>query len=245
MQVFSPAEIASVRKAGAVLRECLQYAASLAKPGVTTREIDLKAEAFIAERGGRPGFKGFRNYPSSLCISVNDECVHGLPGERMLKDGDIVSLDGGVMMDGLHTDACITVGVGNISAEATKLIRVTTEALAAGVAVVRAGARVGDISAAVQAVVEGGHCTVIKPLTGHGLGHTLHQFPDIPNHGRRGTGPVLVAGTVIAIEPITTLGNGGIRELDDGWTIVSHDGALTAHMEHTILVTEDGHEILA
>lgn len=245
MQVFTEAEIASVRKAGKILRDCLEYAATLAKPGVTTREIDLKAEQFILERGGKPGFKGYHNYPSSLCISVNEECVHGLPGDRVLKDGDLVSLDGGVMVDGLHTDACLTVIVGTASPDAERLLRVTTEALQAGINTVHAGSHVGDISEAVQKVVEGAGCTILKPLTGHGLGYTLHQFPDIPNYGKRGTGARLVAGTIIAIEPITCLGSGGIRELDDGWTIVTADGSLSAHMEHTILVTENGCEIIA
>jgi methionyl aminopeptidase len=245
MQVFTPAEADSLRRAGSILRECLRHVATLALPGVTTEALDAIAEEFILARGGKPGFKGYRNYPASLCISVNDECVHGMPGKRKLAEGDIVSLDGGVMIDGLHTDACLTVPVGHISMDARRLLDVTMEALKAGMAEVRPGNRIGDISAAVQHVVEDGGCTIIKPLTGHGLGRTLHQFPDIPNYGKRGSGPIIVEGTLLAIEPITSLGGERIRELDDGWTIATADGALSAHFEHTVLVTPDGCEVIA
>lgn len=243
--VFNQQEIQTFRKAGKILRECLEMLRDHVMPGITTGELDIIAERFIRERGGEPGFKGYNGYLYSTCISVNEECVHGLPGDRKLKDGDIVSLDCGVRLDGLNTDACITVGVGKISTEAQHLLDTTQSALEAAVEVIKPGVRVGDVSSAVQKVVEKAKCTVIRPLTGHGLGHHLHEFPDIPNHGRAGTGPVFPAGTVIAVEPIVSLGSNDIRETGDGWTLITDDGSLSCHFEHTILLTNNGCEVLA
>jgi methionyl aminopeptidase len=244
-QVFSPAEIESFRMGGKILCGCLEEVAKAVRPGITAIELDRIAEKYIRDRGGLPAFKGYNGFPGTLCLSFNEEAVHGIPGIRELKEGDILSLDGGVRYDDLVTDACITVPVGEVSADAKKLLRVTEEALKKAVGVIRAGCRVGDISHAVQTHVEGNGCFVLHALTGHGLGNSVHHFPDIPNHGRPGTGPVLPAGTVIAVEPITSLGTESIREKDDGWTIVTKDGSLSAHFEHTLLVTVDGCEIIA
>lgn len=228
------------------MRECLQEVAAAVKPGITTAELDRIAEEFIlGHPGARPGFKGYKGYPATLCTSVNDECVHGIPGHRVLKDGDIVSLDGGVVVDGLNTDACITVGVGTIPETLKTFLRVTEDALEKACSIVAPGCRVGDISHTVQKEVERKGYSCVRGLTGHGLGTHLHQFPDIPNTGRAGTGPILPAHTIIAIEPITSMGGDGIRDGEDGWTICTSDGSHSAHFEHTVLVTEGGFEILA
>ncbi|MDB4978712.1 MAG: methionine aminopeptidase [Candidatus Peribacteria bacterium] len=243
-QIFTPAEIESLRKGGKILHDCLQETARHVRPGISTGELDLIAEAYIRSHGASPAFKGYRGFPGSLCISVNDECVHGIPGPRLLKDGDIVSLDGGVVFDGLITDACITVGVGTISPATQKFLNSTKQALDEACRMMKPGIRVGDISHTVQTVVEkaGYHC--LRALTGHGLGNTLHQFPDVPNVGKAGTGPVVPVGTILAIEPITSMGTRDIREADDHWTLLSDDGSLTAHFEHTVLFVKNGYEIL-
>ena len=245
-QIFTPAEIDSVRRAGKVLAACLQHCASVVKPGMTTRELDAIAEEFILSHdGATPAFKGYRNYPATLCTSVNDECVHGLPGDRVLREGDIIGIDCGVKVDGFYTDACVTVGIGRIAPETQKFLDVSKAALDKAVSIVRPNLFVGDISAAIQEHVEGHGYTCVNGLTGHGLGKTLHQFPDIPNRGEKGSGPRLPAWTVIAIEPITSMGGPEIKDSTDGWTIATKDGSLSAHFEHTVLVSVNGHEILA
>lgn len=244
-QIFTAAEIASLRRGGKILRACLEHAAALVRPGISTGELDAAAEAYIRSQGAEPAFKGYRGFPATLCTSVNDETVHGLPGDRILEDGDIVSLDGGVLLDGLFTDACVTVGVGVISPEARRLLRATEQALADALTLVREGAHVGDISARIQETVEKAGFHPVQSLTGHGLGYKLHQFPDIPNFGKKGTGPVFPAGTIVAIEPIVAIGSPEIREKGDGWTICTEDGSLSAHFEHTVLVLPEGCEILA
>jgi methionyl aminopeptidase len=244
-QIFTPEEIASLRKGGKILRECLEKISVLVKPGVETRTLDLAAEEFIRSHGAQPGFKGYHGYPATLCTSVNEEAVHGIPDERALQEGDIVSLDCGVLYDGLYTDACVTVAVGKIPADVKRFLTVTEEALAAALAVVRPGARVGDISSAIQHTVENAGFQCVHSLTGHGLGRTLHQFPDIPNVGERGKGAVLPPHTLLAIEPITSMGEGVTRDEQDGWTISTRDGSRAAHVEHTVLTTESGHEIIA
>jgi methionyl aminopeptidase len=213
--------------------------------GVTTGELDALAEAFIRERGGEPAFKGYGGFPGTLCTSVNEECVHGLPGQRALEEGDIVSLDCGVRFEGLVTDACITVPVGTVSDDALHVMNVAQAALDRAVEVLKAGIHVGDLSHAIEQVVRAGGCKVIKPLTGHGLGESVHHYPDIPNHGKRGAGPVLPAGTVIAVEPIVALSDENVRQLADGWTLVTTNGSLCSHSEYTLLVTEQGCEIIA
>lgn len=243
--IYTKEEIASLRKSGAILRECLQYVHGLTRPGITTGELDQAAEAFIRERGGEPAFKGYHDYPATLCTSVNDQCVHAIPGDYTLEEGDIISLDGGVRFDGMITDACITVPVGAASGDAMRLLSVTDDALAAGIRQVRAGNRVGQISAAIQQVIETAGFSPVRALTGHGVGKAVHLYPDVPNAGKPGDGPVLPVHTVIAIEPIVAAGGGDAMEGEDGWTILTKDGSLCAHSEHTVLVTADGCEILA
>lgn len=245
MQIFSTAEIDSFRKGGKILRDCLAMLAPLAVPGISTGELDRIAEQFIRDHGAKPAFKGYNGYPATLCTSVNEECVHGIPGKRVLKDGDVISLDCGVLLDGLNTDACVSVGIGKISKEASHLLDVTKAALDAAVGMLRPGIRVGDLSSAIQKVVEDGGLKIIRPLTGHGLGADLHQFPDIPNHGRRGTGAIFPIGTVVAIEPIVAIKSTDIRQLPDRWTLVTEHGDLSSHSEHTLLLTEDGCEVIA
>ncbi len=245
-QIFSPAEVASFRRGGSILRGCLEAVSLAVRPGVTTASLDAIAEEYIrSHQGAEPAFKGFQGFPGTLCTSVNEECVHGIPGERELKDGDILSIDCGVRYDGLYTDACITVPVGTINADAKKILTVTAEALEQVLPILQAGVRVGDISSSIQQYAETNGCKALRALTGHGLGETLHQFPDIPNVGEAGKGPKLPANTVIAIEPILSLGSDQVIDADDGWTLAVKDGALSAHFEHTILITDDGHEVIA
>ena len=245
-KVFTGAEIDLFRKSGAILRGCLEYLAPKAVAGITTLELDRLSEEYIRSKGGLPAFKGYKGFEHTLCTSVNEEVVHGIPGKRVLQDGDIISLDCGVVYEGIITDACLSVGVGTISPEAAKLLEVTKKALDAGVAAVRGGGRTGDVSAAVQKVVQSGGFTCVSALTGHGLGYTVHQYPDVPNIGKAGTGAMLPVGTAIAIEPIVTAGtDDDLSRGDDGWTLSMKDGALSAHFEHTIVVTEKGCEVVA
>ncbi len=245
-QLFTADEIASLRKGGKILRDCLQETAKHVRPGITTRELDAIAEEFVlSHAGARPAFKGYRGFPATLCTSINEEAVHAIPSDRVLEDGDIVSLDGGVIFDDLYTDACLTVPVGTISSETQAFLAATEEALRLVVKMLHAGVRVGDISHTVQSFIEGKGYKCLRALTGHGLGKTLHQFPDVPNVGKAGTGAIIPAGTILAIEPITSMGSDEIREADDGWTLSTRDGALAAHFEHTLLINEAGCEILA
>lgn len=244
-QIFTPAEIESFRKGGAILRGCLDMLRPRVKSGLTTGEIDTWAEEYIRDHGGVPAFKGYHGFTGTLCTSVNEECVHGIPGERVLEDGDIISLDCGVIYDGLYTDACISVGVGSISKEAEHLLQATENALADAVAFLKAGIRVGDLSSLIQKSVEHEGFRPVRSLTGHGVGKTLHQFPDIPNLGKAGTGPVFPANTVVAVEPIVSVSADDVHTTDDGWTLITEDGSLSAHFEHTLLVLPDGCEIIA
>ena len=243
-QIFSTDEMKSLRKGGAILRACLKEVAGSVAVGITTKELDRIAEAFIRSHGGIPAFLGYHGYPASLCVSINEECVHGIPGERKVAEGDIVSLDCGVIFDALYTDACVSVLVGAVDPSVRKLAEVTERALEAACALVRPGVRIGDISACIQQTVEAEGFQCMRGLTGHGLGTNLHQFPDIPNLGEAGKGPVLPAHTLIAIEPITSIGTQQIRQEDDGWTICSADNSPSAHFEHTILVGDDRGEII-
>ncbi len=243
-QLFSEEQIISLRKGGKILHDALQHVAAIVQPGVTTAELDRRAETFIRDAGAKPAFKGYRGYPATLCTSVNDVCVHGIPGEAMLREGDIVALDCGVLFEGLYTDACITVPVGHIDAGAKNLLHATEEALYAGMRKVRAGTPTGDISSAIHETLVLHGFDAVRALTGHGLGTSLHQFPDIPNFGNPGSGPILPAGTIVAIEPISTAGSTEIREDEDGWTLRTEDGSLSAHFEHTVLVTDSGCEVL-
>ncbi|MBU0766535.1 type I methionyl aminopeptidase [Patescibacteria group bacterium] len=244
-QIFSEKEIESLKRGGKILRACLDLVESMVAEGVTTKELDDAAEKFILSEGGKPGFKGYRNFPATLCTSINEESVHGIPGDRALKGGDIISVDCGVIVDGLYTDACFTAYVGEISDEAQRLIKVTKQCLENVVALVKKGVRTGDISAIVQKTAEDAGFHPVRSLTGHGLGTTLHQFPDIPNVGEAGTGPKLPANTLIAVEPIISAGSDAVISGEDGWTLSIKDSALCAHFEHTLLVEEGRCRVIA
>lgn len=246
IQVLTPEEIISVRFGGGVLRSCLEHMATLVKPGVTTAYLDEKAEEFIRSHdGATPAFKGYQGFPSTLCTSVNEQCVHGIPSDRELAEGDIVSIDCGVLYHGLYTDACLTVPVGRISASTQKLLDTTKYALECAVKIIRKDTKVGDISSIIQRIVEEAGFHPVRSLTGHGLGRTLHQFPDIPNLGTPDTGAPLPVGALIAIEPIVSAGSDEITDSPDGWTLSIRDKALSAHFEHTILVGAEESEIIA
>jgi methionyl aminopeptidase len=242
----SPDEVAKIRVAGGIVAETIDTVLAAVEPGVSTADLDVVAEAFIREREATPSFKGYRGFPASICASLNEEVVHGIPSpKRILKEGDVLSLDFGAIWDGYHADSAVTVFVGEPpSAEAEKLVRVTEEALEAGISQIRPGGRLSDISHAVQQVVEGAGFSVVREYVGHGVGRSLHEDPQIPNYGLPGRGPELRPGLVVAIEPMVTMGDWKTRVLADDWTVVTADGSLAAHFEHTIAVTEDGREVL-
>jgi len=233
-----------MRRAGRIVAEALALLAERIRPGITTAELDALAHRFIVGHDATPSFKGYRGFPASLCVSINEEVVHGIPGQRVLREGDIVSLDVGAIYHGYHGDAAITVGVGKIGEEAQRLLEVTKGALAAGIAAARAGNRVGDISWAIQNYVESRGYGVVREYTGHGIGSQMHEDPQIPNFGQPRRGPLLRPGMTFALEPMVTIGDGRTRVLSDNWTVVTLDGQLSAHFEHTIAVTEDEPEIL-
>lgn len=246
IEIKTPAEIESMRRASRVVAEVLQQLKSRVKPGVTTAELDKFAEQRVRELGAVPAFLGYRGYPATLCVSINEEIVHGIPSpKRVLRDGDIVSLDMGAVIDGFYGDAAVTVAAGEISAPAKKLMDVTRRSLEAALAKVRAGARLGDVSHAVEEYAGEHGMGVVREFTGHGIGRKLHEEPSIPNFGRAGTGPTLKAGMTLAIEPMLCLGKADVIVKNDGWTAVSADGSLAAHFEHTVAVTEDGCDILS
>ena len=242
----SPDEVAKMRVAGGIVAETIDTVLAAVEPGVSTADLDGVAEAFIRERKATPSFKGYRGFPASICASLNEEVVHGIPSpKRILKEGDVLSLDFGAIWDGYHADSAVTVFVGEPpSAEAEKLVRVTEEALEAGISQIRPGGRLSDISHAVQQVVEGAGFSVVREYVGHGIGRSLHEDPQIPNYGLPGRGPELRPGLVVAVEPMVTMGDWKTRVLADDWTVVTADRSLAAHFEHTIAVTEDGQEVL-
>lgn len=238
-------EIARIRAAGQVVYQVLEALAAAAVPGVTTAELDRLAADRTHALGAAPAFLGFHGYPASVCISVNDEVVHGIPSpRRALATGDVVALDFGAVLDGWYADSARTVTVGPVPPEKARLVRATREALARGIEAARAGACVGDIGAAVQRHVEGEGFSVVRDLVGHGIGRRLHEPPQVPNYGLPGTGVRLRPGMVLAIEPMVNAGSAEVETLDDGWTVVSADGAVSAHFEHTVAITENGPEIL-
>ena len=242
----SPEEIAKMRKAGRVVAGTIDRVVAAVRPGIATAELDDVAEAYIKEQGATPSFKGYKGYPASICVSINDEVVHGIPSpKRVLAEGDILSLDFGAIWEGFHADSALTMFVGDPpSAEAEKLVRVTEEALEAGISQIGPGARLSDVGAAVQQVAEGAGFSVVREYVGHGIGRNLHEDPQIPNYGEPGRGPVIKPGLVVAVEPMVNLGGWETRVLADDWTVVTEDGSLSAHFEHTIAVTEDGREVL-
>ena len=234
-------EIEKIRAAAQIVAMTLREVGRAVRPGVTTAELDQLAESFIRDHGGRPAFKGYRGFPASICPSVNEEVVHGLPGPRELREGDLV----GVELQGFYGDAALTFPVGTVSDEAVKLLQVTRESLMQGIAQARAGNRVGDISHAVQSYVERNGFSVVKALVGHGIGREMHEEPAVPNFGPPGRGPRLMAGLVLAIEPMVNVGGHEVVTRSDGWTVATKDGSLSAHFEHTVAVGADGPEILS
>ncbi len=236
------AELALMREAGRLNAMALDTVRAMIQPGVTTGELDAAAEEIIRKNGGVPIFKGYPGptpYPATLNVSVNDELVHGIPGKRKLRDGDIVSVDCGTLLNGFVGDAAFTVGVGQISAEAQKLLQVTEKALYEGISKMRTGNRTGDVSVAIQEYVENQGYHVTREYTGHGVGRDMHEGPQVPNYGRPGRGVLLRPGLTIALEPMVLVGTSHTRVLADQWTVVSADRSLTAHFEHTVAVTED------
>jgi len=241
----SAREIALVRAGGRILAEAMAMLRDLVKPGVSTQEIDREVEALIARRGARPAFKGYRGFPATVCTSINEEVVHGIPSpSRRLREGDIIGLDLGVIVDGYYADAAFTLAVGEVPPEVRCLIEVTRESLDLGIAQARPGNRLGDISHAIQRYVEGHGFSVVRAFVGHGIGRELHEDPQIPNFGEPGRGPLLKPGMVLAIEPMVTMGRPEVRILEDRWTAVTQDGSLSAHFEHTIALTATGPVIL-
>jgi methionyl aminopeptidase len=240
----SESEIEAIRHGGRILRQTLELVTRHCVPGVRTQELDQMAEQYIREQGGKPSFKGYRGFPGSLCISINEEVVHGIPGRRKLREGDLVSVDCGVTWEGFVADSATTVAVGEVESELQKLMDVTREALYLGIDQARPGNFIRDISKAVQDHVEKNGFTVVRDLVGHGVGHSVHEEPQVPNFVGPRKGPKILPGLVIAIEPMVNLGTCDVVMLADNWTIVTRDRLPSAHFEHTIAVTENGPRIL-
>jgi methionyl aminopeptidase len=241
----SQSELKTMDRANRLVHAVLRSVQDAARPGVTTAELDAVAEGLILLQGGQPAFKGYRGFPATLCVSINDVIVHGIPsGTARLAAGDIVSVDCGVLLDGYYGDAAVTFAVGEVSAEAQDLIEVTRRCLDDAVAQVRPGNRLGDVSAAVQRRAEDSGFGVVREFVGHGIGRSLHEEPQVPNYGLAGRGPLLKEGLVIAIEPMVTCGGWRVRIDPDGWTARTEDGRLAAHFEYSVAVTSDGHRVL-
>ena len=240
----SPAELEKMRAASQLVAQILEELAAMVAPGVSTADLDAAAERKVRAAGAEPAFKGYRGYPATLCASANEQVIHGIPNRTPLKAGDIISLDMGVKLAGYYGDSAITVPVGAVSDEAARLLRVTQEALARGIAQVRVGGRVSDIGHAIQQHVEAHGFSVVREFVGHGIGASLHEEPQIANYGEPGRGPRLAEGMTLAIEPMVNMGKPAVKVLPDGWTAVTKDGSLSAHFEHTVAVTKNGPEIL-
>ena len=237
-------EIAAMREGGQMLAQVLAHVSSAMKPGMTTADLDVLAAAETKRLGGEAAFRGHEGFPASICTSINEAVVHGIPSKRVLREGDVVGLDFGVRYQGLITDSAVTVALGEVAAPARRLLKVTEEALYNGIDQARAGNHVGDVSAAVERHLRRGGLGIIKELAGHGVGYDLWEEPQIPNLGVAGSGPVLKPGMTVAIEPMATLGGAGIQVLEDGWTIVTRDNSLAAQFEHTVVITDGAAEIL-
>lgn len=240
----SAAEIEKLRRSGHIAREILEEMRTLVRPGIRTLDLEEYAEKRIRQFSVKPAFKGYRGYPCCLCASVNSEVVHGIPSKRVLKEGDIVSLDMGVIAEGYYGDSALTVPVGTISDSLQRLLRVTEESLQLAIERARAGNRLGDVSAAVQQHAEEAGYSVVKEFVGHGIGRALHEDPQVPNFGEPGRGPVLKEGMVFAIEPMVNAGTNEVRVLEDRWTAVTADGSCSAHFEHMVAVTHNGPDVL-
>jgi len=242
--VKSAGEIAAMRRAGMVVASILKILSKEIRSGMTTSQLDDIALRELTRYGAIPSFKGYRGFPATVCVSINEEIVHGIPGERVIQEGDIVSLDFGAIVDGFHGDAALTVGVGSISPQAKQLLQITKSCLEVGISVARAGAHLGDISAAIQHCAESRGFSVVREYTGHGIGREMHEEPQIPNFGPPGQGPVLHKGMALAIEPMVNIGGWQTKVKDDHWTVVTADGNLSAHFEKTIAITDGEAEVL-
>ncbi len=246
MVIFkSQNEIDRIRKASQIVARTLNFLESHVQPGITTRELDQIAESEIRKAGAVPAFKGYRGFPATLCVSINEEVVHGIPADRKLKEGDIVGLDLGCIWDGFYGDASKTYTFGEISEEAKRLLETTENSLLIGIDQARVGNRIGDIGYAVQTLAESKGYSVVRDFVGHGIGRNLHEDPQVPNYGTRGQGPRIKAGMVLAIEPMVCQGRADVEVLADNWTAVTRDGSLAAHFEHSIAITDNGPEILS
>lgn len=240
ISIKSPREIELMRRAGRLTAAARRLAGELVKPGVTTLEIDTAVRKFIESQGAKPSFLGYNGFPGSVCLSVNDEIIHGIPGHRALREGDIVSVDVGAVIDGYHGDCAGTYPCGQVSEAAAKLIAVTERSFWAGMEFARTGCRVSDISHAIQVYAEKNGCSLVREYVGHGVGRKLHEPPEVPNYGPAGHGVRLQPGMTLAVEPMVNAGAPGIRVLKDGWTVKTADGSLSAHYENSILIMEDG-----
>ena len=240
----TPQQTAKMREAGLIVAAMLAATRAAVRPGITTAELDRIAAEILRKAGATSSFLGYHGYPATICTSVNDEIVHGIPGKRRLKDGDIVGIDAGAIVDGWHADAAITLPVGTVSPEAERLIRVTEEALRIGIAKARVGDRIGDIGAAIQELVEGQGYSVVRNYVGHGIGRAMHEDPQVPNYGTADLGRVIKEGLCIAIEPMVNVGGPETRTLEDQWTVVTADRSLSAHFEHTLACTAAGPVVL-
>jgi methionyl aminopeptidase len=241
----SPEEIQRMRKAGRIVALTIERLMERVRPGMTTGDLDELAEKIIRKEGALPSFKGYRGFPGTICTSVNEEIVHGIPGKRKLVPGDVLKLDVGAIWEGYHGDSAVSLFVGGPPSEvAEKLVRVTEESLEAGIAQLKAGARLSDVGHAVQQVAEGAGFCCVREYAGHGVGRALHEDPQVPNYGEPGRGPVVKPGLVVAIEPMVNVGDWKTRVLADDWTVVTRDRSLSAHFEHTVAVTEEGTEVL-
>jgi methionyl aminopeptidase len=240
----SPEEIAKMRRAGRVVAEMHQRTREAARPGVTTLQLDRVAREVLERRGARSNFLNYHGFPAVICTSPNDMIVHGIPGDYRLKDGDIISIDCGAIVEGYHADAAFTMGIGEVDPEALRLIAVTEDSLAKGIEQMVDGNRLSDIGHAVQTVAEDAGFSVVREYVGHAIGTAMHEEPQVPNYGPPGKGPKLRVGMVFAVEPMVNMGGVGTRVLDDGWSVVTADGSLSSHAEHTIAITDDGPEVL-
>ena len=244
ISIKSDYEIELMREAGKIVGDTHNYLMSYIKPGISTKELDTLAHDYIIKRGATPSFLNLYGFPGSTCISINEEVVHGIPGNRKLKNGDIVSIDIGACFKGYHGDSAWSYKVGNVSPKKEKLLKDTEEALMVGLSVIKEGAHVGDIGYAIETFAKKHKLGVVKELVGHGVGSSVHEEPDVPNYGIKGFGPELKAGMVIAVEPMLNMGSANVYLLEDDWTVITADQLPSAHFEHTVLVTKEGYEIL-
>lgn len=244
INIKTPNEIEIMRKGGRIAARILKLLADFAKPGITTKELDILAAKEINKAGVRASFLGHARFPASICTSLNSDVVHGIPSNRILREGDLLGIDLGIYHQGFHTDTALTVPIGKVDFPKKQLINITKKALDEGILIVKPGIHLGDVQNRIQKIVEGADFGVIRDLAGHGIGRNLQEIPSIPNFGKRGSGPVLKEGMVLAIEPMVSVGDWHVKILKDGWTVTTIDGSLSAHFEHTVAVVKEGHEVL-